>query len=148
MKIRNLRLNKKLTEVLDPFLTHFNSIMENVWQYTNCFFPSGENKTIWKRFNSKPSLIRFALLALVSRYTQSALFLLQVELFASRGKLSLPLRNLQSEQKLLWCKLWEAIFETLSHRHCYFKHFSVCPSCFITFLICLVISEELFCLLY
>ena len=30
MKIRNLKLNKKLTEVLDPFLTHFNSIMENV----------------------------------------------------------------------------------------------------------------------
>lgn len=40
MKIRNLRFHKKLTEVLDPFLTHFNSIMENVWLILAYFVPN------------------------------------------------------------------------------------------------------------
>lgn len=76
---------------------------------TKHFFPSGENKIIGKRFNSVPELIRFALLALVSGYTQCTILLLQVGLFVRREKQSLPLRNLQSEWKLLWCKLREAI---------------------------------------
>lgn len=64
---------------------------------TKHFFPSGENKIIWKRFNSEPELIRFALLALVSGYTQYTILLLQVELFVRREKCTLPLRNLRSE---------------------------------------------------
>lgn len=76
---------------------------------TKHFFPSGENKIIWKRFNSEPELIRFALLALVSGYTQRTTLLLQVGLFVRREKCTLPLRNLQSEWKLLWRKLREAI---------------------------------------
>lgn len=102
--------------------------MHSLRMWTKHSIPSGKNKIIWKRFNSEPALIRFALLALVSGYTQCSVLalmsgytqgtvlLLQVGLLLE--KTFFALEKPSKWVKIAGCPLLEAICKPLGFGIC------------------------------